>query len=165
MPINVRIPRDVVAHAHGNPSSSVPIMHTQTSRMSPYQVTILTNNYYQTYKYWTATLYWVLLRMFSPSFENDTDTKFTALIGCRQFVNEMANLHNFANKIAIMLGLVSTNIFTVDSRLNLIVDCCRQSIAPNLLNLSILTGRCVECMALNSSPNGSTSHKCVVLPK
>ena len=39
------------------------------------------------------------------------------------------------------------SISTVDSRLNLIVDC-----RPNLLNLSILTGRCVECMVLNSSP-------------
>ena len=49
------------------------------------------------------------------------------------------------------LGLVSTNIFTVDSRLNLIAD-CRQSTAPNLLNVSILTGRCFECIWCRTRP-------------
>ena len=55
--------------------------------------------------------------------------------------------------------LVSTNfsLSTVD---------CRQSNAPNVLNGSIITGRCVECMVLNSSlqmgQNLSTAYNCCV---
>ena len=83
----------------------------------------------------TATL--VLLPVATSSEYQKVMDKITFDVSCVGMVS------------CVSIRLVSTNMFTVDRRLNLMVGSCRQSIAPNLLNLSILTGCCVECMALN----------------